>query len=391
MTIFTPTPTDLEIEEAITWRHTLHRMPELAFEEHLTSAFVAERLSSFGLEVSTGLGGTGVVGTLRRGISKRAIGLRADMDALPITEATGLTYASTHPGKMHACGHDGHTAMLLAAARHLSTRDDFDGIIHFVFQPAEENEGGARHMVEDGLFQVHPMEAIFGIHNWPALPVGQVGVIAGPMMAAFGIFNITIRGKGSHAAMPHQGVDPLACAFQIGSALQTIVARNVSPMSPAVVSVTTVHGGDAWNVIPESCKLTGTARWFEPVVGDLLEANLKRVVTSIAEALGCTVDIDYQRRYPATINNPTEARFVQNVVRGSDCGLVLAEDIQPSMAAEDFAFMLEKCPGTYIWLGAGCAGDNPGLHSPHYDFNDKILPLGVALWVSIALERLRAL
>ncbi len=390
MTIFTPMPTDLEIEEAITWRRALHRMPELAFEEQLTSAFVAEHLAAFGLEVSTGLGGTGVVGTLRRGTSQRAIGLRADMDALPITEATGLAYTSTHPGKMHACGHDGHTAMLLAAARHLSTRDDFDGIIHFVFQPAEENEGGARRMVEDGLFQVHPMEAIFGIHNWPALPVGQVGVIAGPMMAAFGIFNITIKGKGSHAAMPHQGADPIACAFQIGSALQTIVARNVSPMSSAVVSVTTVHGGDAWNVIPESCKLTGTARWFEPAVGDLLEANLKRVVTSIAEALGCTVDIDYQRRYSATINNTTETRFVKDVVRGLDCNLVLAEDIQPSMAAEDFAFMLEKCPGTYIWLGAGCAGNNLGLHSPHYDFNDKIMPLGISLWVSIALERLRA-
>ncbi len=347
MTIFTPT--ELEIEEAITWRHTLHRTPELAFEEHLTSAFVAERLTAFGLDVSTGLGGTGVVGTLRRGTSQRAIGLRADMDALPITEATGLTYASTHPGKMHACGHDGHTAMLLAAARHLSSCDNFDGIIHFIFQPAEENEGGARRMVEDGLFREHPMEAIFGIHNWPALPVGQVGVMAGPMMAAFDIFNITITGKGTHAAMPHQGVDPIACAFQIGSALQTIVARNVSPMSSAVLSVTTVHGGDAWNVIPESCRLTGTARWFEPAVGDLLESNLKRVVNSIAEALGCTAEIDYQRRYPATINNAVEAGFVQNTVRGLGSQLVLAEDSQPSMAAEDFAFMLEECPGAYIW------------------------------------------
>ena len=390
MTIFTPSIPDDEIKEAIDWRHALHRMPELAFEEHLTSAFVAERLSSFGLEVSTGLGGTGVVGTLRRGTSQRAIGLRADMDALPITEATGLAYTSTHPGKMHACGHDGHTAMLLATARYLSSCDNLNGIIHFIFQPAEENEGGARRMVEDGLFQVHPMEAIFGIHNWPALPVGQVGVMAGPMMAAFDIFNITITGKGAHAAMPHQGVDPIACAFQIGSALQTIVARNVSPMSSAVLSVTTVHGGDAWNVIPESCRLTGTARWFEPAVGDLLESNLKRVVTSIAEALGCTAEIDYQRRYPATINDVAEARFVQNTVRELGPQLVLAENSQPSMAAEDFAFMLEKCPGTYIWLGAGGAGDNPGLHSPHYDFNDAILPLGIALWVSIALERLHA-
>ncbi len=379
-----------EIDEAVAWRRELHQMPELAFQEHRTSAFVAERLASFGLTVASGLGGTGVVATLARGTSRRAIGLRADMDALAIHEATGLTYASKNVGRMHACGHDGHTAMLLAAARALTKSTTLDGTVHFVFQPAEENEGGAERMVADGLFREYPMDAIFGMHNWPALPLGRAGLTTGAMMAAFGIFEIEVKGRGAHGAMPHQGADPVAAVFQIGSALQTIASRNVSPMSSAVVSVTTVHGGDAWNVIPDACRMSGTVRWFDPAVGDLIETRLKAIVHGIAEAMGCEATIDYQRRYPATINDAGEARFVQGVVRSMAPDLVLEEEIEPSMGAEDFAFMLENKPGAYVWVGQGRDGANPGLHSPRYDFNDAALPLGAALWVRLAEERLRA-
>ena len=378
-----------EIAEAVAWRRELHQIPELAFQEHQTSAFVAERLASFGLQVTTGIGGTGVVGTLKRGTSSRAIALRADMDALAIHEATGLPYASKNPGRMHACGHDGHTAMLLAAARALSRSENVDGTVHFVFQPAEENEGGAEKMVADGLFLRFPVEAVYGMHNWPALPLGRAGLTTGPMMAAFGIFEIEVRGRGAHGAMPHQGADPIACMFQIGSALQTIASRNVSPMSSSVVSVTTVHGGDAWNVIPDACRMSGTVRWFAPEIGDLIETRLKAIVHGIAEAMGCSATIDYQRRYPATINDPTEARFVQSVVRDMGPSLTLEEEIEPSMGAEDFAFMLQEKPGAYVWVGQGRGpGDTAGLHSPRYDFNDEALPIGAALWVRLAETRL---
>jgi hippurate hydrolase len=377
-----------EIDEAVAWRRELHQMPELAFEEHRTSAFVAERLASFGLKVETGIGGTGVVATLTRGTSSRVIGLRADMDALAIHEATGLTYASKNVGRMHACGHDGHTAMLLAAARALTKSTTLDGTVHFVFQPAEENEGGAEKMIADGLFRRFPVEAIFGMHNWPALPLGRAGLTTGAMMAAFGIFEIEVKGRGAHGAMPHQGADPVACVFQIGSALQTIASRNVSPMSSAVVSVTTVHGGDAWNVIPDACRMSGTVRWFAPEVGDLIETRLKAIVHGIAEAMGCTATIDYQRRYPATINDAKEARFVQGVVRDMAPTLVLEEDIEPSMGAEDFAFMLREKPGAYVWVGQGRGTGDAGLHSPRYDFNDAALPIGADLWVRLAEARL---
>ena len=377
-----------EIDEAVAWRRELHQMPELAFQEHRTSAFVAERLASFGLKVTTGIGGTGVVATLSRGTSSRAIGLRADMDALAIHEATGLTYASKNVGRMHACGHDGHTAMLLAAARTLAKSDEIDGTVHFVFQPAEENEGGAERMIADGLFRDFPVEAIFGMHNWPAMPIGRAGLTTGAMMAAFGIFEIEVKGKGAHGAMPHQGVDPVACVFQIGSALQTIASRNVSPMSSAVVSVTTVHGGDAWNVIPDAVKMSGTVRWFDPAIGDLIETRVKSIVHGIAAAMGCEATIDYQRRYPATINDAKEARFVQGVVRSMAPALILDEDIEPSMGAEDFAFMLLEKPGAYVWVGQGRGTGDAGLHSPRYDFNDAALPLGAALWVALAEAKL---
>lgn len=376
-----------EIEDAVTWRRALHRIPEIAYEEHDTSAFVAARLKEFGLEVRTGLGGTGVVGTLRRGTSSRVIGLRADMDALAIEEASGVAYASTRPGRMHACGHDGHMAMLLAAARRLARSEALDGTVHFIFQPAEENEGGAARMIADGLFREFPVDSVFGMHNWPGLPLGRAGLTTGAMMAAFGIFDITVTGRGAHGGMPHQGIDPIACLFQIGSALQTIASRNVSPMASSVVSVTTVHGGDAWNVIPDSCRMTGTVRWFDPAVGDLIETRLRAIAEGVAAAMGCTVTIDYQRRYPPTINDADEARFVQGVLRDMP-GLVLEETVEPSMGAEDFAFMLNERPGAYLWVGQGTPNHTAGLHSPRYDFNDAALPLGAAVWVALAERKL---
>ncbi|KPL53575.1 hypothetical protein ABB55_16270 [Prosthecomicrobium hirschii] len=376
-----------EIEDAVTWRRALHRIPEIAYEEHDTSAFVAARLKEFGLEVRTGLGGTGVVGTLRRGTSSRVIGLRADMDALAIEEASGVAYASTRPGRMHACGHDGHMAMLLAAARRLARSEALDGTVHFIFQPAEENEGGAARMIADGLFHEFPVDSVFGMHNWPGLPLGRAGLTTGAMMAAFGIFDITVTGRGAHGGMPHQGIDPIACLFQIGSALQTIASRNVSPMASSVVSVTTVHGGDAWNVIPDSCRMTGTVRWFDPAVGDLIETRLRAIAEGVAAAMGCTVTIDYQRRYPPTINDADEARFVQGVLRDMP-GLVLEETVEPSMGAEDFAFMLNERPGAYLWVGQGTPNHTAGLHSPRYDFNDDALPLGAAVWVALAERKL---
>jgi hippurate hydrolase len=312
------------------------------------------------------------------------------MDALPIQEASGVAWASKVPGRMHACGHDGHTAILLAAARLLARSTTLDGTVHFVFQPAEENEGGAEKMVADGLFREFPVEAVFGLHNWPDLPAGEAGLTLGPMMAAFGIFEITVKGHGGHGAMPHHTADPVAAAFQIGSAMQTIVARNVSPIDTAVISITTVHGGDAWNVIPGEVRLGGTIRWFRPAVGDLIEERMRRIAGSIAEAMGCTVDFRIERRYPATINDIGEARFVQQVVRGLSPVLKLAENLEPCMGSEDFAFMLAQCPGAYVWLGSGRDGDNPNVHSPRFDFNDAVLPLGAALFAALAEKRLAA-
>ncbi len=378
------------ISEAIAWRHHLHSIPELAYKEVQSSDFIAQKLTEFGLMVHRGLAGTGVVGTLKRGTSKRTIGLRADMDALPITEITGLDYASRHEGVMHACGHDGHMAMLLSAARMLANDENIDGTIHFIFQPAEENEAGAKRMIEDGLFKTFPMDAVFGIHNWPDLPVDSAGVISGPAMAAFAIFDIEIKGKGAHAAMPHKGADPVTTAFQIGNALQTIVSRNVSPLSSAVVSITSINGGNTYNVIPDSCKLSGTVRWFEPDVGDKIETNLKNITTSIANGLECEVSIDYQRRYPATINSIKETNFAKDIIKKLNPKIDLVENLKPSMAAEDFAFMLEQCPGAYIWLGAERSGKNPGLHAPDFNFNDDIIPTGVELWHNLALAHLKS-
>jgi len=365
------------LEEVRQWRLDLHRHPEMAFQEYRTGDFVASKLEEFGFAIKRGHGRTGVVGTLVRGTSSRSIALRADMDALPIIEETGLPHASTNPGVMHACGHDGHVSMLLAAARLASQRDDLEGVLHVIFQPAEEVEGGAREMIDDGLFRDIAPDAVYGMHNWPALRPGQAVALDGPMMAAFATFELDVIGRGAHGAMPHEGADAVLAASQVVSALQSITSRNVSPQHAAVVSVTQIHGGNAFNVLPERVTLGGTTRWFLPHVGDLVERRVGEIAANVAQAFGCTAQLRYARRYPATIN---DAACAERMRLAADAIGLRVTDAEPSMASEDFAFMLEAKPGAYIWLGAGREGENPMLHSPRYDFNDAVLPHGIAFW-----------
>jgi hippurate hydrolase len=372
------------------WRHDIHAHPETAFEEHRTAEIVARLLESFGIAVDRGVARTGVIGTLvgsKPGGSRpgmRAIALRADMDALPIHEKNGFAHASTHDGRMHACGHDGHTAMLLGAAKYLAETRNFAGTVHFIFQPAEENEGGARLMVEEGVFERCPVEAVYGMHNWPGLPAGQFAIRPGPMMAAFDIFEITIAGRGAHAAMPHLGIDPIVAAAHIVTALQTIASRNIHPLDGAVVSVTQIHGGDTWNVIPDSVVLRGTTRSFDPAVRDALEPAIRRIAEGACASLGAEVAMRYERRYPPTVNSPAESEVAAATAAalvGSDN---VRRDLLPSMGAEDFAFFLEGKPGAYIWIGNGAGAQEAMLHNPHYDFNDEILALGASYWARLA-------
>jgi amidohydrolase len=375
------------IAEAVAWRRHLHRHPELAFAEHETADFVAAHLAQFGLQVHRGLGGTGVVGTLARGSRRRAFTIRADMDALPIAEQSGAPHASCTPGVMHACGHDGHVAMALAAARVCAQLPDLDGIVHFVFQPAEESDGGARRMIDEGLFRLFPCDATYALHNWPALPFGTCVVRDGAMMAAVAVFEIAIRGAGCHGAMPHEGTDPVLAACHIVTALQSIVSRNVDPLEAAVVSATQIHAGDAFNATPDVCVIRGTTRWFDDRIGDALQRRVESIASSVAAALGCQAQVEYRRRFPATVNDPEAARFVRSVAAAPPLALTLL-DVPPSMGAEDFAFMLQEVPGCYFWLGAGRGSSNHGLHSPRYDFNDDLLPIGVELWVSLIRRQL---
>ncbi|MCA0941745.1 M20 family metallopeptidase [Salipiger pacificus] len=367
------------IAEAIAWRHDLHRHPELGFEEHRTSEMIAGLLTGWGWRVHRGLAGTGVVAQMGQGAP--VIGLRADIDALPILEATGVAHASTIPGKMHACGHDGHTAMLLLAARKIAAEGVEQGTVTLIFQPAEESEGGARVMVEQGLFTQFPMDRVFGIHNWPGLAPGRFVARDDKMMAAFSVFDIEILGKGGHGAMPEQSDGVIAAAGRMAAALQEIPARALSPLEPGVVSVTQIHSGSAYNVCPDRAVLSGTCRWFGAEAGDIIEDRLRRIATAEAAAQGCTADIDYQRRYPATINTAPEAALAREVA--GEMGLDTAM-VGPSMASEDFAFMLNEVPGAYLWLGAAREGENPGLHSAKFDFNDAVLPAGAEFWVRLA-------
>ena len=370
------------------WRHHIHAHPETAFEETATSAFVADKLRSFGLEVHAGLAKTGVVGVLRCGSGKDAIGLRADLDALHILEKSGVAHASKVTGKMHACGHDGHTSMLLGAAAALCRKKSFDGTVYFIFQPAEENEGGGRVMVEEGLFDKFPMRAVYGMHNWPLKPFGTFATRVGALMGAFDIFEIVATGKGAHAAMPNTGKDPMLFAAHAISALQTIVARNLHPLDAGVVSVTQVHGGDTWNVIPQEVVLRGTVRSFDPAVQSLIEQRMRTIVAGVAAMFEMAATVRYERRYPATVNAETETGHAIAAMSAVVGAANVDRDPVPNMGSEDFAFMLQAKPGCYVWLGTGRGAQTPNIHHPQYDFNDDALAIGASYWVTLALQQL---
>jgi amidohydrolase len=370
-------------DEMVEWRRDIHSHPELAFEEFRTAKVVIKKLEEFGIEVQSEMAVTGVVGTLKGNGSGPSIAIRADMDALALNEETGLDYASKYEGKMHACGHDGHTAMLLGAARYLSETRKFSGTVHFIFQPAEEGAGGAKVMIDEGLFQKYPVDAVFGLHNWPGLPLGQFAVMEGPIMAAADFFEITVIGNGGHGAMPHLGTDSIVCSSQIVTALQTIISRNIDPLLSGVITVTKIHGGDANNVIPEKVVLSGTTRAFQESVRDQLEARLTEIAHNVATANGCSANVSYKRNYPATINSPSEtnvAAKVAGLVVGSEN---VRRDLSPCMGSEDFAFMLQEKPGCYIWMGNGHGEGGCFLHNPGYDFNDEALTIGASYWASL--------
>jgi hippurate hydrolase len=374
-------------DDMTAWRRDFHAHPELSMQESRTSAVVRQRLAEFGVdEIITGLATHGVVGVIRAGQSAGAIGLRADMDALPMQEETGLPHASRHRGVMHACGHDGHTTMLLGAAKYLAETRNFDGTVYLVFQPAEEFEGGAKRMVRDGLFQRCPMQAIYGLHNWPATRTGTFLWRSGPVMAAVAFFEITVTGKGSHAAFPHQGVDTIVVAAQIINALQTIVARSIDPNGAGVVSVGSIAGGEASNILPERVVMKGTARWFRPDIGDQIESGMNRLVSGIAASFGATAHLAFRRHAPATVNDPDATELAVNAARAVAGPDQVREMAAPTMGGEDFAFMLDARPGAYLMLGAARGDHDPLLHHPCYDFNDEILPIG-ASWLATLVEQ----
>ncbi|MFN4266447.1 MAG: M20 aminoacylase family protein [Aquabacterium sp.] len=372
-------------------RRDIHAHPELSFEEIRTSDLVAQQLESWGVEVHRGLGKTGVVGVIRGRPGRKAIGLRADMDALPMTEHNQFAHASRYPGKMHACGHDGHTAMLLAAAQYLSAHRDFAGTVNLVFQPAEEGGGGAAEMMRDGLFERFPMDAIFGMHNWPGLKAGQFAIKPGPCFASSNEFRIVIRGKGCHAAMPHLGTDPVVVACQLVQGFQTIVSRNVRPIDTGVISTTMIQAGEATNVVPDFVTLQGTVRAFTADVLDLIENRMRQMSEQMCTAFGATCEFHFQRNYPATVNHKREAEFVRQVMVDV-VGEADVLDFEPTMGAEDFSYYLLDKPGAYFVIGNGDGTHREGghglgpcmLHNPSYDFNDQLIPLGATLWVKLA-------
>ena len=377
-------------------RRDIHAHPELCFEEVRTADVVAQKLTEWGIPIHRGLGKSGVVGIVKGrdgGANGRAIGLRADMDALPMQEFNTFAHASSYPGKMHACGHDGHTAMLLAAAQHFAKHRNFDGTVYLIFQPAEEGGGGARVMIEEGLFEQFPMEAVYGMHNWPGMPVGQFAVSSGPVMASSNEFKITIRGKGSHAALPHTGTDPVPLACGMVQAFQTIISRNKKPVDAGVISVTMIHAGEATNVVPDSVELQGTVRTFTTEVTDLIEKRMRQIAEHHCAAHDATCEFEFVRNYPPTVNSAPEAEFARKVMAGivGEANVLVQE---PTMGAEDFAFMLQAKPGAYCFIANGDGahremghGGGPcTLHNPSYDFNDDLIPLGATYWVKLAEE-----
>ncbi len=371
------------------WRRDLHAHPEIGLQEHRTSAMVADLLRGFGVdEVHTGIAQTGVVGVIHGSQTGDAIGLRADMDALPIVEETGKPYASQNPGVMHACGHDGHTTMLLGAARYLAETRRFAGTAYVIFQPAEENFGGGNLMVQEGLFERFPMRQVFGMHNWPNVPANTFKWRDGPVMAAVATIEIDITGKGAHGAQPHLGTDPILIAATIVQALQSIVARNVSPVQGGVVTIGSIHGGNAHNVIPETVRMLGTARWFNPAVADTLEAGVLRLSRGIAESFGATADVRFNRIYPATVND-ADAMGMARSAAACVVGDNRVEEMEfPTMGGEDFSFMLNAKQGAYIMLGTARGLDDAGLHHPRYDFNDEVLPTGASYWATLVEQQL---
>jgi amidohydrolase len=372
-------------------RRDIHAHPELGFQEQRTSHLIATTLTEWGIPVHRGLGKTGVVGIVRNGSSDRSVGLRADIDALPITEHNTFAHASVHPGRMHACGHDGHTAMLLAAARHLSKYRNFDGTVYLIFQPAEEGGGGAREMIRDGLFDRFPMEAIFGAHNWPGLPIGQFALKSGPVFASTNDFKITIRGRGSHAAMPHNGVDPVPVACQMVQAFQTIITRNKRPIDAGVISVTMIHAGEATNVVPDSCEIQGTVRTFTLEVLDLIERRMRQIAEATCQAFEAACEWSFRRNYPPTINHVSETQFARELLSNL-VGAHNVQEFEPTMGAEDFSYFLLERPGCYFLIGNGDGSHRLGghgsgpcmLHNPSYDFNDDLIPIGGSMWVRLA-------
>jgi amidohydrolase len=375
-------------DELTQWRRDIHAHPELGFDETRTAGLVAERLASFGIEVNRGVGKTGVVGVLRVGNSPRSIGLRADMDALPILEANGFAHRSRHDGRMHACGHDGHTTMLLGAARYLAETRRFDGTVNFIFQPAEEGLGGAEAMIADGLFERFPCDAVFGMHNRPGLAVGKFAIRSGAMMAGGAFFDITVTGRGAHGARPESGIDPVLVAAHIATALQSIVARNVKPTDTAVLSVTQIHGGDAYNVIPQQAVMRGTARAFSQHTMILLQQNMARIAEGIAAGFGATAALDFRRGFAPVVNDATETGFIADTA----AELVGEDNVNRNaslvMGSEDFSFMLERRPGAYIQIGNGDGEGACEVHNPGYDFNDAALPLGSSLFARLAERKL---
>ncbi|MES2115118.1 MAG: M20 aminoacylase family protein [Pseudomonadota bacterium] len=373
-------------------RRDLHAHPELCYEEQRTSDIVAAKLTEWGIPILRGLGRTGVVGIIKNGNSPRAVGLRADMDALPMQEINTFPHASRHPGKMHACGHDGHVTMLLGAAHYLARHRDFDGTVYLIFQPAEEGGAGARSMIEDGLFEKCPMDAIYGMHNWPGAATGTLSVTAGPMMASSNEFHVTIKGKGAHAAQPHNGIDPVMVAVQIAQSWQTIITREKSPLDTAVLSITQIHAGSATNVIPDEAKMVGTVRTFTTPVLDLLETRMGEIARHTAAAFGAEVDFDFKRNYPPLVNHARETAFALEVMKDVAGADNVNPNVEPTMGAEDFAFFLQAKPGCYVFIGNGEGGHRDGghglgpcvLHNASYDFNDDLLPIGASFWVRMA-------
>jgi amidohydrolase len=374
--------------EMTAWRRDIHAHPELGFQEKRTSDFVAEQLKSFGIDVHQRIGKTGVVGVLRAGKSSRSVGLRADMDALPIQEANTFLHRSKHDGRMHACGHDGHTAMLLGAAKHLAATRRFDGTVNFIFQPAEEGIGGARAMIEDGLFKRFPCEAVFGMHNRPGLALGKFAVRSGPMMAGGAFFDIDIEGKGAHGARPESGIDSVLVAAHVATALQSIVSRNVRPVDTAVVSVTQIHAGDAYNVIPQKARLSGTVRAFSNETMELISRNLRRVAEGVAGGFGAKTSIDFRLIFAPLVNDAKEAEFAAGVCAEIVGGDNVRRDPSLIMASEDFSFMLAEVPGCYINIGNGDGVGACEVHNPSYDFNDAALGYGANFFVRLVEKRL---